>query len=75
MYNRFGEYDETMSAEERMLQRFQHERMNRHERSGAFNLPDPEESLTHGGQVSCFPRSAATRSAVSPSRVVIGPDA
>jgi hypothetical protein len=49
--NRFGEYDETMTAEERMLQRFQHERMKRHERSGAFNLPDPEESLTHGGQV------------------------
>ena len=50
---RFGEYDSTMTAEERMLQRFQHERMKRHERSGAFNLPDPEDSLTHGGQVGC----------------------
>jgi nucleolar protein 14 len=53
---RFGEYDTSMTAEERMLQRFQHERVKRHERSGAFNLPDTEEgeeegdSLTHGGQ-------------------------
>ena len=51
---RFGEYDMSMTAEERMLQRFQHERVKRHERSGAFNLPDTEEgeedTLTHGGQ-------------------------
>mmetsp|Transcript_26205 Transcript_26205/g.78749 ORF Transcript_26205/g.78749 Transcript_26205/m.78749 type:complete len:897 (-) Transcript_26205:128-2818(-) len=48
---RFGEYDESISAEERMLQRFQFERVKRHEKSSAFNLPDTEEEgLTHGGQ-------------------------
>lgn len=39
---RFGEYDTSMSAEERMLQRFQFERVKHHQRASQFNLPDDD---------------------------------
>ncbi|KAK9474271.1 nucleolar protein 14, partial [Dipodascopsis tothii] len=54
---RFGEYDSTMTAEEKMLERFTRERQSRSARSGSlFNLEDEDEedfssvSLTHMGE-------------------------
>ncbi|EUC56175.1 Nop14 family protein [Rhizoctonia solani AG-3 Rhs1AP] len=45
---RFGENDATMTPEERMLERFTHERQ-RQAKGAAFNLED-DEDLTHYGQ-------------------------
>eukprot|EP00039_Didymoeca_costata_P028828 m.22237 g.22237 ORF g.22237 m.22237 type:complete len:536 (+) comp7378_c1_seq1:289-1896(+) len=50
---RFGEYNENLSAEDKMMMRFQLERKRNHERGGsAFQLNDGENEygLTHGGQ-------------------------
>lgn len=45
---RFGEYDEKMSLEEKMLKRFTMEKKHHHERHGKYRLED--EELTHLGQ-------------------------
>ncbi|XP_028391277.1 nucleolar protein 14-like [Dendronephthya gigantea] len=45
---RFGEYDEQLSLEEKMLKRFATEKQKHHEKSHLFNLED--EELTHFGQ-------------------------
>lgn len=45
---RFGEYDENLSLEEKMLKRFATEKQRHHEKAGLFNLED--EDLTHFGQ-------------------------
>lgn len=47
---RFGEYDENVTAEEKMLMRFQHERAKSHQRGAMFQLDDGEDELTHHGQ-------------------------
>ena len=50
---RFGEYDPTMSVEDKMLKRFTHERMNRTSKASMFDLGDDDDSeltLTHYGQ-------------------------
>lgn len=52
---RIAEHDETMTAEDKMLKRFQAERKRKHRRSGStFNLGSEDEAgedefLTHGG--------------------------
>lgn len=46
---RFGEFDETMSMEEKMLKRFALEKQSHHIKSGHYNIDD-EEELTHYGQ-------------------------
>ncbi|XP_014665036.1 PREDICTED: nucleolar protein 14-like isoform X2 [Priapulus caudatus] len=46
---RIGEYDSTMTEEEKMVQRFALERKRTHEKSAIFNLNE-EEELTHYGQ-------------------------
>ncbi|XP_027037979.1 nucleolar protein 14-like [Pocillopora damicornis] len=45
---RFGEYDEKMSLEEKMLKRFTMEKKHHHDRHGKYRLED--EELTHLGQ-------------------------
>ncbi|KAJ7333629.1 nucleolar complex protein 14 [Desmophyllum pertusum] len=45
---RFGEYDEKMSLEEKMMKRFTMEKKHHHERQGKYRLED--EELTHLGQ-------------------------
>ncbi|XP_015758520.1 PREDICTED: nucleolar protein 14-like [Acropora digitifera] len=45
---RFGEYDETMSLEEKMMKRFTMERKHQHESQSKYRLED--EELTHLGQ-------------------------
>ncbi|XP_029197418.2 nucleolar protein 14-like [Acropora millepora] len=45
---RFGEYDETMSLEEKMMRRFTMERKHQHESQSKYRLED--EELTHLGQ-------------------------
>ncbi|XP_047145947.1 nucleolar protein 14 isoform X1 [Hydra vulgaris] len=48
---RFGEFDDTISAEEKMLKRFTLEKQRHHEKSSLYNLDDDdEEDLTHYGQ-------------------------
>ncbi|WFD23194.1 nucleolar complex protein 14 [Malassezia equina] len=49
---RFGEYNPTMSMEDKMLKRFTQERMNRSNKSSMFDLNDDdgELTLTHYGQ-------------------------
>lgn len=49
---RFGEYNPTMSVEDKMLKRFTQERMNRSNKSSMFDLNDDdgELTLTHYGQ-------------------------
>jgi len=52
MDKRFGEFNENLSAEEKMMQRFQYERLKFHEKNSAFNLPDnDDEELTHRGRI------------------------
>lgn len=46
---RFGEFDETVSVEEKMLKRFALEKQSHHVKTGHYNLADDEE-LTHYGQ-------------------------
>lgn len=46
---RFGEYNNDLSLEEKMLQRFTLEKQKHHESRGLYNLDD-EEDLTHYGQ-------------------------
>eukprot|EP00794_Sanderia_malayensis_P005526 gene5526-6211_t len=46
---RFGEYDNELSLEEKMLQRFTLEKQKHHENRRLYNLDDDEE-LTHFGQ-------------------------
>lgn len=45
---RFGEYDEKMTLEEKMMKRFTMEKKHHHERRGKYRLED--EELTHLGQ-------------------------
>ncbi|XP_068709528.1 nucleolar protein 14-like isoform X2 [Montipora foliosa] len=45
---RFGEYDENLSLEEKMMKRFTLEKKHHHERHGKYRLED--EDLTHLGQ-------------------------
>ena len=47
---RFGETDENMTVEEKMLERFTKEKQRRAEKSSIFNLESDEEELTHFGQ-------------------------
>ena len=48
---RFGEHNPKMSLEDKMLQRFTHERQNRTGKASLFDLNDDEElGLTHYGQ-------------------------
>ena len=48
---RFGEYNPNLSLEDKMLQRFTHERQNRTNKASLFDLNDDEElGLTHYGQ-------------------------
>jgi nucleolar protein 14 len=48
---RFGENDQSMTVEEKMLQRFVTEKKSRFEKSSLFSLGnDGEEELTHFGQ-------------------------
>ncbi|WFC96697.1 nucleolar complex protein 14 [Malassezia brasiliensis] len=48
---RFGEYNPHLSVEDKMLQRFTHERQNRTGKASLFDLNDDEEAgLTHYGQ-------------------------
>lgn len=48
---RFGEYNPHLSLEDKMLQRFTHERQNRTGKTSLFDLNDDEDSgLTHYGQ-------------------------
>ena len=48
---RFGEYNPHLSVEDKMLQRFTHERQNRTGKTSLFDLNDDEEAgLTHYGQ-------------------------
>ena len=52
MFNdkRFGEYDDTLSAEDKMLMRFQKERAVSNQRGKMFQLDDDDEhTLTHDG--------------------------
>uniref|UniRef100_A0A5F9CQ50 NOP14 nucleolar protein n=1 Tax=Oryctolagus cuniculus TaxID=9986 RepID=A0A5F9CQ50_RABIT len=46
---RFGEYDGSMSPEEKMMQRFALEQQKHHEKKSVYNLNEDEE-LTHYGQ-------------------------
>ena len=46
---RFGEFDETVSAEEKMLKRFTLEKQSHHVKVGHYNIEEDEE-LTHYGQ-------------------------
>lgn len=50
---RFGEFDENLSIEEKMLKRFAMEKQKHHEKSSMYNLNDDEDEediLTHMGQ-------------------------
>jgi len=47
---RFGEFDDSITAEEKMLKRFTLEKQKHHEKSGLYNLEDDDEELTHFGQ-------------------------
>lgn len=50
---RFGEYDPSMSLEDKMLKRFTQERMSRSSKASMFDLGDGDDSeltLTHYGQ-------------------------
>ncbi|CAK6433343.1 unnamed protein product [Pipistrellus nathusii] len=46
---RFGEYDSSLSAEEKMMRRFALEQQRHHEKRNIYNLNEDEE-LTHYGQ-------------------------
>ena len=47
---RFGEYDDNLTAEEKMLKRFTLEKQRHHEKSGLYNLDADDDELTHFGQ-------------------------
>ena len=47
---RFGENDPTMSLEDKMLQRFTHERQRRAAKTSLFDLNDDDADITHFGQ-------------------------
>lgn len=50
MDKRIGENDTTMTAEEKMMERFAFEKQKVHEKSTVYNLAEEEEELTHFGQ-------------------------
>merc|ERR1712168_1414784 len=47
---RFGEFDDAVSVEEKMLKRFTLEKQSHHVKAGHYNLQDDDEELTHYGQ-------------------------
>ncbi|XP_057308603.1 nucleolar protein 14-like [Hydractinia symbiolongicarpus] len=47
---RFGEFDDSLTAEEKMLKRFTLEKQRHHEKSGLYNMEEDDEELTHFGQ-------------------------
>ncbi|EGX92237.1 rRNA maturation protein [Cordyceps militaris CM01] len=53
---RFGENDPTMAPEDKMLERFAHEKQRAHKKNSMFDLEDdgPISGLTHGGKSISF---------------------